>query len=64
MAIGGGGTAGSVRLAVEQAGDVGEGAGDELLADPMVRLFMASDGITEDEMRRLYSRRPPGPVSR
>jgi hypothetical protein len=37
---------------------------DELLADPMVRLFMASDGITEEEMRRLYSRRSPGPASR
>jgi hypothetical protein len=33
---------------------------DELLADPMVRLFMASDGITEDEMRRLHSCRTPG----
>ena len=27
------------------------------LADPMVRLFMASDGITEAEMRRLHSGR-------
>jgi hypothetical protein len=34
---------------------------DELLADPMVRLVMASDGVTEEEMRRLYSRRPPSP---
>ena len=30
---------------------------DELLADPMVRLVMASDGVTEDDIRRLY----PGP---
>ena len=28
---------------------------EEMLADPMVRLFMESDGITEDDMRRLYS---------
>jgi len=34
---------------------------DELLADPMVRLFMASDGISEEEMRRLHSRRTAGP---
>lgn len=34
---------------------------DELLADPMVRLFMASDGVTEEEIRRVYSRRPPSP---
>ena len=28
---------------------------DELLADPMVRLFMASDGVTEDQIRGLCS---------
>jgi hypothetical protein len=28
---------------------------DELLADPMVRLFMASDDVTEHDIRRLYS---------
>ena len=28
---------------------------DELLADPMVRLVMTSDGVTEDQIRRLYS---------
>jgi hypothetical protein len=27
---------------------------DALLADPMVRLFMASDGVTDDEIRGLY----------
>lgn len=36
---------------------------DELLADPMVRLFMASDGITEAEMRRLHSRPGAAPDS-
>jgi len=28
---------------------------DHLLADPMVRLFMASDGVTDDEIRDLYA---------
>jgi hypothetical protein len=28
---------------------------DELLADPLVRLVMASDHVTEGQMRRLYS---------
>jgi hypothetical protein len=28
---------------------------EELLADPMVRLFMASDGVTDDEVRGLYA---------
>lgn len=27
---------------------------DDLLTDPMVRLFMASDGVTDDEVRSLY----------
>ena len=31
---------------------------DELLADPMVRLVMASDGVSEAEVRRLHSRQP------
>jgi hypothetical protein len=34
---------------------------DELLADPMIRLVMASDGITEDQIRRLYSGQRAGP---
>jgi hypothetical protein len=34
---------------------------DELLADPMVRLVMASDGVTEDHIRRLYSDLRAGP---
>jgi hypothetical protein len=34
---------------------------DELLADPMVRMFMASDGVTEDQIRRLYSGLRAGP---
>jgi hypothetical protein len=29
---------------------------DELLADPLVRLVMASDHVTEEQMRHLYSR--------
>ena len=29
---------------------------EQLLEDPMVRLFMASDGISDDDMRRLHSR--------
>ena len=28
---------------------------EEMLADPLVRLFMESDGVTEDHMRRLHS---------
>ena len=28
---------------------------EEMLADPMVRLFMKSDGVTEDDMRRLHT---------
>ena len=28
---------------------------EEMLGDPMVRLFMQSDGVTEDDMRRLHS---------
>ena len=28
---------------------------EEMLSDPMVRLFMASDGISDDDMRRLHS---------
>lgn len=27
---------------------------DEMLADPMIRLVMASDNVTEDEIRRLW----------
>jgi hypothetical protein len=34
---------------------------DELLADPMTRLVMASDGVTEDQIRRLYSGHRAGP---
>ena len=37
---------------------------DELLADPMVRLVMLSDGVTEDDIRALYARMdapPAGP---
>jgi hypothetical protein len=34
---------------------------DELLADPMVRLFMASDDVSEDDIRRLYPGRRAGP---
>jgi hypothetical protein len=29
---------------------------EQMLADPMVRLFMASDGINDDDMRRAHSR--------
>jgi len=28
---------------------------EEMLADPMVRLFMKSDGVTEEDMRRLHA---------
>lgn len=28
---------------------------EEMLADPMVRLFMKSDGVTEDDLRRLHA---------
>jgi len=28
---------------------------EERLADPMVRLFMKSDGVTEDELRRMHA---------
>jgi hypothetical protein len=34
---------------------------DQLLADPMIRLVMASDGVTEDQIRRLYSGQRVGP---
>lgn len=33
---------------------------EELLADPMVRLFMKSDGVTEDDLRRLHARPQAG----
>lgn len=29
---------------------------EEMLVDPMVRLFMQSDGVTEEDMRRLHTR--------
>jgi hypothetical protein len=29
---------------------------EEMLADPMVRLFMKSDGVTEDDLRRLHTK--------
>jgi hypothetical protein len=32
---------------------------EEMLADPMVRLFMQSDGVTEEDVRRLHSRPYP-----
>lgn len=35
---------------------------EEMLADPMVRLFMKSDGVTEDDMRRLHSKPGGGPI--
>lgn len=35
---------------------------EELLADPMVRLFMKSDGLSEDDMRRLHSQPRAGTV--
>jgi hypothetical protein len=35
---------------------------EEMLADPMVRLFMKSDGVTEDDMRRLHSEPGGGPI--
>lgn len=28
---------------------------EEMLADPMVRLFMKSDGVTEEDLRRLHA---------
>jgi hypothetical protein len=28
---------------------------EEMLADPLVRLFMKSDGVTDDQMRRLHA---------
>ena len=28
---------------------------EEMLADPMVRLVMESDGVTDEDMRRLHS---------
>lgn len=34
---------------------------EEMLGDPMVRLFMASDGISDDDMRRVHSRRAAEP---
>lgn len=34
---------------------------EEMLSDPIVRLFMASDGISDAEMRRVYSRRSEFP---
>ena len=34
---------------------------EQLLEDPMVRLFMASDGISDDDMRRVHSRPDPHP---
>ena len=35
---------------------------EEMLADPMVRLFMRSDGVTEDDMRRLHSEPRAGSI--
>jgi hypothetical protein len=35
---------------------------EELLSDPMVRTVMASDGVTESEIRRLYSNCTPAPA--
>lgn len=31
---------------------------DEMLADPMVRLIMASDNVTEDQIRQLFPKPP------
>jgi len=35
---------------------------EEMLADPMVCLFMKSDGVTEEDMRRLHSDSRVGPT--
>jgi hypothetical protein len=35
---------------------------EEMLADPMVRLFMKSDGVTDDDMRRLHSEPGAGAI--
>ena len=35
---------------------------EELLADPMVRLFMKSDGVTEDDLRRLHTKPRAGAI--
>jgi hypothetical protein len=35
---------------------------EEMLADPMVRLFMKSDGVTEDDLRRLHTEPRPGAI--
>jgi hypothetical protein len=35
---------------------------EEMLADPMVRLVMESDGITEDDLRRLHTEPRAGPI--
>lgn len=32
---------------------------EEMLADPMVRLVMQADGVSEAQLRNLYSERPP-----
>ena len=34
---------------------------EQLLGEPMVRLFMASDGISDDDMRRVHSSVDPRP---
>jgi hypothetical protein len=35
---------------------------EEMLADPMVRLFMKSDGVTDDDMRRLHTEPGAGAI--
>ena len=35
---------------------------EEMLADPMVRLFMKSDGVTEDDLRRLHTEPRAGAI--
>ena len=35
---------------------------EEMLADPMVRLFMKSDGVTEEDMRRLHAEPRAGAI--
>jgi len=35
---------------------------EEMLADPMVRLFMKSDGVTEDDLRRSHTEPRDGAI--
>ena len=37
---------------------------DELLDDPMVRLVMARDGVTDAEVKALFASAPPVPRCR